>query len=437
MSEVTFNIVVVLILIFLNALFAMAELAVVSARRVRLQQMVNEGRRGAQAALDLASAPNHFLSTVQVGITLIGIFAGAFGGATIAEPIAESLVDVPLIGAYSDGVSLVFVVSIITLLSVVLGELVPKRIALQNAERISALVARPMQALSVLATPVVRVLSLSTDAVLSVLGIQASPEAEFTEEEIRVLVRQGALAGVIEEAERDMVEQVFLLGDRPLETLMTPRPAIVWLDINAPLGRIRRTMEEASHARFPVCDGNLDHVLGIVRAKDLLSACLGGRPLQLQESVQQPVYLPGGMGAMRALEQFRKTGIHMGLVIDEYGGVDGLVTLIDILEAIVGEMPGVDELAEPAIAEREGGSWFVDGLLSVEEFKAAFEWKALPGEEKFQTVGGFIVYMIGETPTTGDKFEWDEFRFEVVDMDGYRVDKVLVERLREDENNAA
>ena len=227
MPDVTYNILVVLLLILLNGLLAMAELAIISARRVRLQQMARQGNKGAQIALNLAGAPNRFLSTVQVGITLVGIFAGAFGGATIAEPVAAFLADVPLIGPYSEGISLVLVVSIMTFLSVVLGELVPKRIALQSAEHISALIARPMQALSVLATPSVRLLSFSTDVVLGVLGIQASDEEELTKEEIRVLVRQGAQAGIIAEAERDMVEQVFLLGDRPLEALTTPRPVII------------------------------------------------------------------------------------------------------------------------------------------------------------------------------------------------------------------
>jgi len=429
MSAVGMNVIIVLLLILLNGVFAMAELAVVSARRGRLRQMAEGGNKGAETALSLAETPNRFLSTVQVGITLVGIFAGAFGGATIAAPLAEVLEGVPLIGEHSQGISLVVVVSVITYLSVVVGELVPKRLALQSAEQVASLVARPMQALSVAATPIVRLLSLSTDAVLRVLGIEASTEGEVTEEEIRLLVREGAQAGMIKQAEREMVEQVFLLDDRPLEQLMTPRPSIVWLDATKSVEENRRILAQTPHSRFPVADGELDTILGIVRAKDLLTDALDGKPLELADVMQEPLYLPGSMRALRALERFRHSGTHMGLVVDEFGGIDGLVSLIDILEAIVGDIPTIDELAEPPIVEREDGSWLVEGLLAADEFKLAFELNRLPGEGTYQTVGGFTVYMIGDTPKAGDEFGWGGYRFEVMDMDGYRVDKVLVERV--------
>ena len=431
MPDVAINLIIVLLLILLNGVFAMAELAVVSARRARLQQMAEEGNKGAETALSLAETPNRFLSTVQVGITLVGIFAGAFGGATIAAPLASLLEGIPVVSEYSQGISLVLVVSLITFLSVVLGELVPKRLALQSAEQVASLVSRPMQALAVLATPIVRLLSLATDAVLQVLGIQASTEAEVTEEEIRVLVREGARAGIIKEAEREMVEQVFLLDDRPLEQLMTPRPSIVWLDVKDTLEANREIVARAPHSRFPVADGELDAVVGIVRAKDLLTDCLRGQPLALTEAMQEPLYLPGSMRALHALERFRQTGTHLGLVVDEFGGIDGLVSLIDILEAIVGDIPTIDELADPPIVERGDGSWLVEGLLAVDEFKMAFDVRHLPGEGSYQTLGGFIVYMIGDTPVAGNVFDWNGYRFEVVDMDGYRVDKVLVKRVEE------
>ena len=288
MSQITLQIAVVLVLILVNGLFAMSEMAIVSSRRVRLERMAREGNRGARAALDLADTPNRFLSTVQVGITLVGIFAGAFGGATIAGSLASFLGQVPELEPYANAVSLTLVVGTITFLSVLIGELVPKRIALQRAERISAVVAGPMRGLSVLATPIVRLLSISTEVVLKLLGIEAQPESAVTEEEIKVLLEQGAQAGIIEEVERDMVESIIRLDDRPLEAKMTPRPEIVRLDVNAPLEENQRIMEESNFSRFPVCDGDLDHVVGIVDAKDLLSDCLIDGPMDIAAIMRRP-----------------------------------------------------------------------------------------------------------------------------------------------------
>lgn len=432
MPGITLEVVTILLLILLNGLFAMSEIAVVSARRTRLEQMSQEGSRGAKVALELADAPNRFLSTVQVGITLVGVLAGAFGGAAIAGPLADVLEPLPLVGRYAGAVSLALVVGTTTYLSVVIGELVPKRLALQGAERIAAVIAQPMNALSVLAGPVVHLLSRSTDAVLALLGIEASPEAAVTEEEIKVLLEQSAQAGAIAEVERDMVESIFRLDDRPLEAMMTPRPEIVWLDANASQEEIREMVENAVHSRFPVCDGDLDHVLGVAMAKDLLSDCLAGRPLDLAAAMKEPLFVPETAQVMTALERFRSTGIHIALVVDEYGGIEGLVTLFDILEAIVGDIPTVEELTEPLIVERDDGSWLVDGLMAIDEFKHAFDIHALPGEGKYNTLGGFVVFMIGSMPTTGAHFGWGGFRFEVADMDGHRVDKVLLEEAPEE-----
>lgn len=429
MSQVAFEIAIVLLLILVNGLFAMSEIAVVSARRIRLERMARDGNRGAQAALDLVDTPNRFLSTVQVGITLVGIFAGAFGGATISEKLAVPLRQVPVLGPYAGGVSLALVVGIITFLSVVIGELVPKRIALQSAERIASTVARPMQLLSSIATPVVRMLSLSTEAVLQILGIEAQPQAAVTEEEIRVLVEQGAQAGMIEEVEKDMVESIFRLDDRTLEAMMTPRLEIVWLDANASPEENRRLIEASTFSRFPVCDGDLDHVLGIAHSKDLLSLCLEGESLQITGVMRPPLFVPETVHALRALERFKQSGIHMALLIDEYGGIEGLVTLFDILEAIVGDIPTLGEVTEPGVVEREDGSWLVDGLLPVDEFMTFFDIKTMPSEGSYQTVGGFMVLMLGSVPVAGEYFEWHDMRFEVADMDGNRVDKVLLSLL--------
>ena len=428
MSENLFEIGVILLLILINGVFAMSEIAVVSARRVRLQQMAAQGSKGAEVTLELLAAPNRFLSTVQVGITLIGILAGAFGGTALAADLATPLAELPVVGRYANTLSLFLVVGAITYLSVVIGELVPKRLALQNAERIAALVSRPMHLLSVLATPVVRLLSISTDAVVGLLGIREAPDADVTEEEIRILVEQGAQAGIIEEAERDMVESVFRLGDRPLEAMMTPRTEIVWLDVNAPEEESRRIAEESHHSRFPVCDGDLDHVVGIVLAQDLLAGCLAGKSFDLSV-MKKPLFVPETMRALHALERFKESGMSMALLVDEYGGIEGLVTLIDILEAIVGDIPTPEEMISPPIVQRDDGTWLVDGLLTLDEFREAFEVKAFPGEGRYQTIGGFVVYMLGELPKTGDKVDWGGYRFEIVDLDGHRVDKVLVELL--------
>jgi putative hemolysin len=428
MTEILLETFIILLLIILNGLLAMSELAIVTSRRVRLQQMAQDGNHGAEVALELAEAPNRFLSTVQVGITLVGIFAGAIGGATIAQALNGLLVQLPLIEPYASAISLVVVVGTITFFTVVLGELVPKRVALQNTERIAAAVARPMRSLSVLTWPIVRLLGLTTDAVLSLLRLEAQPKTSLTEEEIRMLVEQGAQAGIIEQVERDMVESVFLLGDRPLEAIMTPRPEIVWLDVNMPDEQVRQVVKSSSHSRFPVCDGQLDKTLGLVRAKDLLADCLAGERLRLREVMQEPLFAPENAQALRVLERFRETGIHLAMLVDEYGGIEGLVTSFDILEAIVGDIPTMAEINQPPIVQREDGTWLVDGLISIEDFKRAFDVGSLPSEGKYQTLAGFVVHMLGSLPSPGDHFGYGGFRFEVADMDGRRVDKVLLKK---------
>jgi putative hemolysin len=437
MSPILLELMIIFFLIALNGLFAMSELAIVSARPARLELKAGEGSTGARAALDLSGNPNRFLSTIQVGITLIGILAGAYGGATIAQQLTIRLSDIQLLARYAGAISLGLVVSIITFLTVVLGELVPKRIALQHAERIASAVARPMMALSTVARPVVQLFGLATDAVLKVLGVQVSTQAEASEEEIKMLVEQSARAGIIELAERDMVEGVFRLGDRPLGTMMTPRREITWLDINASDLELRQVVRDSNHSRFPVCDGQLDKLVGVVRAKDILSECLSGEPLNLKAVMKEPLVAPESMTALRALERFRETGFHLIMLIDEYGGVEGLVTLIDVLEAIVGDIPTLDELSEPPIISRDENSWLVDGLITIDDFRQAFGIRVLPGEGQYHSLGGFVVYMLARVPRTGDHFTHGGYLFEVVDMDGNRVDKVLLQSASPDRDESA
>jgi len=428
MSSLTFEILTILVLIFANGVFSMSEMAVVSARKVRLQQLANQGDINARAALKLAESPNHFLSIVQVGITLINILNGVFGGATIAKRLEDYIKLVPILANYSNAIAFGIVVLLITYFSLIVGELVPKRLALNNPEKIAAFVAIPMRALARIASPVVYLLSASTDLVLRILGITPSEEPQVTEEEIKILIEQGTEAGTFEEAEQDMVERVFRLGDRPVTSFMTPRPDIVWLDLEDPAEENRQKMTESAYSRYPVCQGGLDTVLGIIPVTDLLARSLRNEPLDLTLGLRQPVFVPESTRGLKVLELFKQTATHMALVVDEYGVIQGLVTLNDIMSEIVGDVPAGPGQEEPQAVQREDGSWLVDGMLGIEEFLELFDLEELETEERgnYQTLGGFVITHLGRIPAAADHFEWDNMRFEVMDMDGNRVDKVLV-----------
>jgi putative hemolysin len=354
--------------------------------------------------------------------------SGAIGGATLVEHLERLFATIPSLAAYRQPLSIVIVVTIITYLSLVVGELVPKRIALNNPEQFASRVAGPMRLLSFITAPVVHLLSLSTDGLLNLLGIQASEAPAITEEEIKVLMQQGTQAGMFEEAEEEMISRIFRLGDRSISTLMTPRTSIAWLDIDASSEENQREIMEYTYSRFPVGKGSLDNCLGIVRVKDLLSAYLTGEPVDLQKILKTPLFIPESTRALNVLETFKQSGTHIALITDEYGGIEGLVTLNDMVEAIVGELPSIEELNEPQIIQREDGSWLLDGLLSVDELKELLNWELLPDEEEgyYQTLGGFVMAVLRRIPMASDHFEVNGFRFEVMDMDGTRVDKVLV-----------
>ncbi|WP_424358518.1 hemolysin family protein [Methanocella sp. MCL-LM] len=425
MSNLLIEAVVVVFLIILNGLFAMAEIAIVSSRKARLQQLANEGDKNAGLALELAQAPGDFLSTVQVGITLIGVLNGAFGGATIAEDLAPYISAVPALSPYAEPIAIATVVLAITFLTIVVGELVPKRIGLNSAEKIALIIAGPMRFLSMLAMPAVRLLSLSTELSLRVLRIKPSVEPPVTEEEIKVLIDQGAKAGVFEEAESDMVESVFRLGERRISAMMVPRTDVTALYTDDSLEEVRQKITESGHSIFPVCEGGLDEVLGIVYAKDLLSRYMVGQPLDLKATMKEPLFIPESMPALKALELFKKSGKNMALIIDEYGGLQGLVTIHDIMESVVGD---ISEIEGPKVVQRDDGSWLVDGMMPVDEFKNELDIDSLPEEESgmFQTLGGFVMTHLHRIPAVGNKFTVDGYTYEVMDMDGMRVDKVLV-----------
>ncbi|MBA4380447.1 MAG: hypothetical protein C0393_07210, partial [Anaerolinea sp.] len=425
MSEIGFEILVIFLLILLNGMFAMSEAAIFAARKARLQHKANEGDRKARTALDLAATPNRFLPTVQIGITLIGVLTGAVGGAVIGDALAEQFAQIPALAPYGRSLALAIIVVLITFLSLLLGELVPKRLALHNPERIAAGTAGTMFFISKVFSPVVWLLGKSTDFVLRLLGIRPSEQLPVTEEELQVLLEQGTQAGVFEEAEQEMVEGVFSLSDRRVSALMSPRNEIIWLDANDPPEEIRRKMAESPYSRFPVCVDSLDHMLGVIKAKDLLLAGLCEGPVNLKEILHPAIFIPETAFGSRALEMFKEGKAEIMLVIDEFGVVQGLLTLSDILEEIVGGLA----TEEPQATQRQDGSWLLDGMLPSDEFKEIFNLRKLPDEAEYETLGGFMMLHLGRIPLAGDKFEWGGLRFEVMDMDGNRVDKLLVTTL--------
>jgi len=427
MLGTSLEIVAILLLIVANGIFALSEIAIVSARKARLRQHAQDGQHRAEVALDLANDPREFLSTIQVGITLSGTLAGAFGGATIAQELAVHFNAVPWIAPHGGSLAITLVVIAISYASLILGELVPKRLALSNPEHFAMAMASPMRFLSRLAAPAVRFLSASTDLVLRALPVRKSSESPVTEEEIKLMVEQGAEAGAVEEAEQEMIEGVFSLGDRRAAELMRPRMSVVWLDMQDGLDALRDTISRNHYSRYPVGDGSLDKILGYVHVKDLLDSCVQGRPFDLGCCIRQLPAVPETMRALKVLEVFQQSRTHIAMVINEHGAAEGLITMHDIVEALVGALPAPGENRETHLAEREDGSWLVDGITPIYELKEALGIRELPGEEEsYTTVGGFVTAQLGRIPAAGDHFEAGGRRYEIVDMDRNRVDKVLV-----------
>jgi putative hemolysin len=418
------EILIIFILFIINGFFVMSETAVYASRRARLQHNANEGDTKATKALNLAENPNRFLPTVQVGITLIGILTGALGGAALSSKLALQLQKIPALARYAETTSLVIVVVLITFFSMLIGELVPKRLALQNAERIASAVAGFMTFISSLLKPVVWLLEKSSDLVLRMLRIKPSKEPQVTEEELLVQLDQGTQAGVFEESEQDMVEGVFSLSDRRISSLMTPRNEIVWLDINDKPAELKKKIAESTFSRFPVCEDSLDNILGVITARDLLLTDPKDRKA-FEQIVRSPVYIPETSFGSRGLEMFKEGKAQIMLVVDEFGVVQGLLTIFDLIEEIVGEV-GPDE---PQATQRQDGSWLLDGMLPIDEFKEIFNIRKLPDEDEYETLGGFVMLHLGRIPVASDQFEWNGLCFEVMDMDGKRVDKVLVSTL--------
>lgn len=421
----------VALLIVLNGFFAMSELAIVSARRARLQHMAQGGTRGARRALRLAEDPTNFLSTVQVGITLVGIFAGAYGGATLAEPLAAALATVPQLGEMADDLALGVVIVAITYLSLIAGELVPKRIALNNAEAIAAFVAAPMHLLARLGRPVVWFLGVSTNAVLALLRIRPKGESTVSEEEVRLMIAEGTDAGVFEPAEREMIESVLAMADRTVRAIMVPRPDVIWLDVGDPVEKTLAAVRASGHSRFPVSGGDLDRDLGIVHAKDLLEQLAGNGGIDLRAASREPLYVPETMPILKLIERFRATAMHMAVVVDEHGSFEGLVTPTDVLTAIAGALPEHPGDETDEAVQREDGSWLLDGRLAVDKVERTLGLRDMQEDEDFVSLAGFVLYRCGHVPAVGEAFVWRGWRFEVVDLDGRRIDKILASPVEE------
>jgi putative hemolysin len=418
----------ILFLIALNAVFALSEMAIVASRSARLQHLEEEGRPGAAAAAALHREPSRFLSTIQIGITAVGVLAGAVGEEALAEPLAAQLAAWPLLAPHAAGIAFTITIVIITYLSVVLGELVPKRLALLGPERIALVVATPLRFLGRIAAPFVWLLAKSSDAVLSLVPKRGEREPPVTDEEIAVLMEQGAAAGVFHESEQAFVSNVLRLDDRRVTSIMTPRQQFYAVDLEDGAEAIRQAVAAAPHTRIVVCRGGTDNVLGIVEANELLADLLAGRPLDVAARVREPLRVPETATTTSLIETFREQGRQLALVMDEYGEVLGLVTDSDFLGAIVGEIGATGQPVPSGIERREDGSWLVDGGLPVEALEDMLELGPLPGQEEHQytTVAGFVLHQLGRIPQPADHFTWDGLRFEVVDMDGRRVDKVLI-----------
>ncbi|OOO02833.1 MAG: Magnesium and cobalt efflux protein CorC [Chromatiales bacterium USCg_Taylor] len=419
------EILVILLLVLLNGVFAMSELAVVSSRKARLKVLADKGHRGAPSALDLVENPGRFLATVQIGITLVGVLAGTFGGATITERLAAYLDSFPDITPFGEPIAIGIVVIGITYLSLIIGELVPKQLALKNPERLASAIARPMMFLAKVAAPIVYFLELSSRLVLRLLGARRTPEQTVTEEEVKAVVAEGVTAGALKREEKEMISGVMRLADWPVQAIMTPRQEVVWLDLDEGDEAIARRLQESHFSRLPVARGSLDRVLGIVQAKDLLNRAIAGKSLGIESALCQPVIVHRYILALQLLEMFRQSPIHMALVLDASGGLEGIVTAADFLKAIVGGLAEAGGKDEPEAFQREDGSWLIDGDLHIDVVKDRLGLREIPDERDFHTVAGLILWRLERVPAAGDHTDFGGFRFEVVDMDGPRIDKVL------------
>ncbi|WP_217604065.1 hemolysin family protein [Chitinophaga sp. GbtcB8] len=420
------EVVIILILILLNGLFSMSEIALVSARKVRLEHQAGKGDEQAKAALKLANNPDKFLSTVQIGITLIGILTGIYSGEKLKSDLVAFVGQMDLLRPYASGIATGIIVIVITYFSLVLGELVPKRLGMARPEAIAKAVARPMSWVSKITFPFIALLTVSTNVIVKIFKLKGSDQ-HVTEEEIKAIINEGTNSGAIEETEQEIIERVFHLGDRNITSLMTHRTDIVWLDINEPADVIKRKINHSLHSVYPVCEGQIDSIKGIISIKDLYAAA-SSNSYELKPIIRKPLFVPENNSAYQVLEKFKETQIHAAFIVDEYGTFLGMITLNDILEAIVGDMPETGQHDDYEMTKRDDGSYLIDAQIPFYDFLSEFDkedWMA-EFEQEFDTLAGFILHHLEHIPQTGEKFDWRGFTFEIVDMDVHRIDKVLV-----------
>ncbi len=419
---------VILFLVALNGLFAMAEIALISSKKILLEDKANKGSKGASVALKLLEEPEKFLSTIQIGITLVGIIAGAFGGIALAEDVEPLFVQLNIPSVYIEEISLITVVAIITYLSLLIGELLPKTIALNNPEGISVKLAPLVLFLSVVSTPLVYLLSASTKILIKIFRIKITEKPPITEEELKMLIEQGRKYGVLEQKETEMVKSVFRFYDRKAYSVMIPRQDIVWLDANRPIDEIIDTVYKNKFSKYPLCEGALDNTIGILHVRELLQKISADEKFNIKDLTVQPLMIPENIAAKDILEKFRTTKIYIALVIDEYGSVLGMITLHDLIENIFGDLPEISDKDEHPFFERADGSFLVDGSIQTDELKDKFNID-FEGSDRYNTLAGFVMYNLNKIPSLGDKFYYSGYQFEVIDMDEKRIDKVLVQKV--------
>lgn len=428
-------------LTLLNALFAMSEIALVASKKVRLQNLSENGSAGAKKALELVRFPSRFLSTIQVGITSIGILSGAIGEKVLSTPVAKWIAEIPYFQTYAHGIALALTVMVLTYFAVVIGELVPKSLALMAPEKLASFVARPLSWVAFIFRPLVLVLSRSSEWLLDTFGVKKLNEPPVSDSEIKALMVQGTRAGVFHESEEEIVSNVLRLDQQPVVEIMTPRHDMVTIDLKDPIEKLRNRIAESEHTRLIVCQNGLQHVLGILRTGDLLRKTVNGNPVTIDDIrhvLQNPIYVPEAVSTIQLMENFRRFNNSFALIVDEYGDIQGMVTLTDVLAAIVGDYSSPEVMSADELIRRADGSWLVDGEMSMERLTDELGIKgSLPGEEthRFHTVGGFVMYILGKIPLPADHFEIDGWRFEVMDMDKNRVDKVLVSRIDNPDKN--
>lgn len=428
MSQIVLELLILFVLLVANGVFSMSEMAVVSARKVRLRHLAENGDKKAGAALELAESPNSFLATVQIGITLVGVIAAAFSGATMARQLAAHFEKVEWLAPYSDKLSLGIVICALTFLTLVIGELLPKRVGMAYAERIARVVARPMNFISILTAPLVKVLSSSTEALMRILCLKGTEQTSVTNEEVKLMVREGMRAGVFHPSEATMVARVMELDQVPVRDLMTPRARVTWINVDDNHESIWHKIVVSGHSTFPVYEGNRDRVVGTVSVKSIYANLAAGAAVRVRDLTAPALIVPDSQPVIVLLEKFKETGKHLALVADEFGAIAGVLTLHDIMEAIVGDIPSADERAKPRALKREDASWLIDGMLDLTEFEARVPSFKLPpvAQRDYQTLAGFVIKELGRVPTEGEWFDYHGFRVEIIDMDGHRVDKILL-----------